>query len=397
MVPALLIMGNKTFGLSSSLRHICAVCIPAKIPFFKYDWQKETWNLFFAAGIVVGGFIAGTLLLNMEPVLVNDATVESVQARLVHTPRGLAYWRDELSELLKFDRYAQNNSGAGRAFFLESYEANSFTLIRVKRGGLHLKNSGLMIGGGIQPGLLQEYLQHTGDGLMQRFIKVQITRGPKTGVVTRVAYTGTPELDAKIERLLTLAPFEEYKLTPEGETLIRQTEEEGHSMAVATELGSAYAAECHKAHGLHARCALILHLLDTPDIEVIPAETVRRARTFMVFSLEQSARFYALGPPRQNVQVIASYLLRVLPAKVTTRDLQRNVRSCRGMTTKEMNAAIEPLVDGGWVKPAEPFPTNRVWSVNPNLQRQFPERLAWENARVAKVKRDMNQLGRYED
>ena len=39
MVPVLLIMGNKTFGISSSLRHICAACIPAKIPFFSYDWK----------------------------------------------------------------------------------------------------------------------------------------------------------------------------------------------------------------------------------------------------------------------------------------------------------------------------------------------------------------------
>jgi len=33
-VPALLLLGNKKFGISSSLRHICAMCIPANIPFF---------------------------------------------------------------------------------------------------------------------------------------------------------------------------------------------------------------------------------------------------------------------------------------------------------------------------------------------------------------------------
>jgi uncharacterized membrane protein YedE/YeeE len=38
IVPALLILGNKTFGISSNLRHVCAACIPAGIPFFKYDW-----------------------------------------------------------------------------------------------------------------------------------------------------------------------------------------------------------------------------------------------------------------------------------------------------------------------------------------------------------------------
>lgn len=32
-VPVLLIIGNKNFGISSSLRHICAACIPIKLPF----------------------------------------------------------------------------------------------------------------------------------------------------------------------------------------------------------------------------------------------------------------------------------------------------------------------------------------------------------------------------
>ena len=46
-VPTLLLIGNKKFGISSSLRHICAMCIPANIPFFKYEWRKELWNIFF--------------------------------------------------------------------------------------------------------------------------------------------------------------------------------------------------------------------------------------------------------------------------------------------------------------------------------------------------------------
>jgi len=70
-VPALLLIGNKTFGISSSLRHVCASCIPANIPFFKYDWKKEVWNLFFVFGIFLGGAIAINLLSNPNPVEVN--------------------------------------------------------------------------------------------------------------------------------------------------------------------------------------------------------------------------------------------------------------------------------------------------------------------------------------
>lgn len=70
-VPALLFLGNKSFGISSSLRHVCAACMPAKIPFFQYDWKKEIWNLFFVAGILIGGIIASQLLTNPEPIQVN--------------------------------------------------------------------------------------------------------------------------------------------------------------------------------------------------------------------------------------------------------------------------------------------------------------------------------------
>lgn len=67
-VPVLLIIGNKSFGISSSLRHICAACIPAGIPFFKYEWKKEVWNLFFVSGIFLGGMIAAFLLANPNPI-----------------------------------------------------------------------------------------------------------------------------------------------------------------------------------------------------------------------------------------------------------------------------------------------------------------------------------------
>lgn len=72
-VPILLIIGNKSFGISSSLRHICAWCVPANIPFFKYDWKKEIWNLFFVFGIFLGGVIAINFLSNPEPIEVNPA------------------------------------------------------------------------------------------------------------------------------------------------------------------------------------------------------------------------------------------------------------------------------------------------------------------------------------
>jgi hypothetical protein len=71
-VPALLLLGNKSFGISSSMRHICAACVPANINFFKYNWKSEIWNLVFVLGILVGGFISTQFLSNPNPILINE-------------------------------------------------------------------------------------------------------------------------------------------------------------------------------------------------------------------------------------------------------------------------------------------------------------------------------------
>jgi uncharacterized membrane protein YedE/YeeE len=89
MVPLLLLAGNKAFGISSTLRHICAACIPTQAKFFKYDWKAESWNLIFALGMIIGGFIAGYLLQNPNPIELSESAVESMNKLGVKNYSGL--------------------------------------------------------------------------------------------------------------------------------------------------------------------------------------------------------------------------------------------------------------------------------------------------------------------
>jgi uncharacterized membrane protein YedE/YeeE len=73
-VPVLLIIGNKVFGISSNLRHICAACIPGDVSFFNYDWRKESWNLFFIGGTICGAAIASLWLSNPQEFQLAAAT-----------------------------------------------------------------------------------------------------------------------------------------------------------------------------------------------------------------------------------------------------------------------------------------------------------------------------------
>ena len=79
IVPALLILGNKHFGLSANLRHACAACFPANVKFFKYDWKKEVWNFFFVGGIIAGAILASTVFANPEPVKVAPELAAELQ------------------------------------------------------------------------------------------------------------------------------------------------------------------------------------------------------------------------------------------------------------------------------------------------------------------------------
>ncbi len=101
-VPALLIIGNKSFGISASLRHICAACLPANIPFFTYNWKKEVWNLFFVLGILLGAVIASTFLNNNAPVQINSQLAASLAVYgitdySVMVPKQIFNWQSLLS------------------------------------------------------------------------------------------------------------------------------------------------------------------------------------------------------------------------------------------------------------------------------------------------------------
>lgn len=81
IVPALLLLGNKGFGISTNLRHACAAVAPCGITHFRYDWKKEGgWNLAFALGIVAGGMIGGVLLANPAPIALSESTKADLAA-----------------------------------------------------------------------------------------------------------------------------------------------------------------------------------------------------------------------------------------------------------------------------------------------------------------------------
>jgi uncharacterized membrane protein YedE/YeeE len=89
MVPLMIWIGNRSFGISSNLRHLCAISQPKSIgvDFFKYNWREQNWSLVFALGAVLGGFLGGVVFANPDPVRLSVGFLTK-----------LAYWNIPIGE-----------------------------------------------------------------------------------------------------------------------------------------------------------------------------------------------------------------------------------------------------------------------------------------------------------
>jgi uncharacterized membrane protein YedE/YeeE len=89
VVPALLLLGNKPFGVSSNFRHVCAAIAPCGLDFFRHDWRRlGAWNLTFLAGVFTGGALAA--LLAPPTVEISSQTAGALRALGLTDVSGLA-------------------------------------------------------------------------------------------------------------------------------------------------------------------------------------------------------------------------------------------------------------------------------------------------------------------
>ncbi|MDX9789971.1 MAG: YeeE/YedE thiosulfate transporter family protein [Candidatus Kapaibacterium sp.] len=79
LVMFLMLYLGKNFGVSSTMRTICASTGAGKfIPFFSFKWKEQLWNILFVVGMAIGGFIASTFLSSNVPINISSETLESL-------------------------------------------------------------------------------------------------------------------------------------------------------------------------------------------------------------------------------------------------------------------------------------------------------------------------------
>jgi uncharacterized protein len=105
MVPLLLFLGNKQFGVSSSLQHVCAATLPLKADYFRYNWRDSIWNLVMIVGLILGALIAALYLNGSGPPAISEG------AQALFTSWGL----EPASELQPREIFASESIATPRA------------------------------------------------------------------------------------------------------------------------------------------------------------------------------------------------------------------------------------------------------------------------------------------
>ncbi len=294
-------------------------------------------------------------------VYMNDATVEMVAKLLSKLPRGLLLFRDELGSLLaNFERY----NGNDRAFFCETYNGNEYTVDRKGADkSLHARHLLLSILGGIQPDRLHSLLMKgDDDGLAARFLMCW----PDPVAPTRPeTYADENQLLGILERLRSLDFRQDPVFGPrpivlgldEESVAEFQAWREHHAAeSVSGMMASAYG----KMRGQALSLALVLELVrwavsedGTPEPTIVSRRSIGEALDMIEgYFKPMCRRVYgeaALPRSERDAATLGRDILKRRPVLLNARVVRREWRLPGLNEAAAVNAAIDVLVDAGWL------------------------------------------------
>ena len=79
IVPLLLIVGNKPFGISKSLKDIVSLIPQKKFSQLKHDLKPNYWRIYFVLGIIIGGYLAVVFLNGNASIDLSESTISDLE------------------------------------------------------------------------------------------------------------------------------------------------------------------------------------------------------------------------------------------------------------------------------------------------------------------------------
>lgn len=312
-----------------------------------------------------------------EPTLrrrvMNDSTVEKLAEVLVDHPYGLLVYRDELHGLLtSMDKAGQEGS---RTFYLQGYDGNqSYTVDRIGRGTQHIPRVCLALLGGIQPGLVDDYVQSclksgTGnDGLLQRFSMtvwpdqrsdyVYVDRKPDLALQSQ-AYAVFERLDQ-----LQPEPTDEPKIwryTPAAQIRFQQWLTQLETDLRDPNSAPVLLSHLSKYRKLIPALSLVFAMIDTPGSDQLVDEPeLDRAIQWGEYLRTHAERMYSVqtGPDNKKADDLRNKLRTnwfdsSSPATASFTPREIALKGWAGLgTSADVRKAAAVLVDHGWLRRA---------------------------------------------
>jgi Protein of unknown function (DUF3987) len=346
----------------------------------------------------------------MPRTLAINITTEKLQRLLAENPRGLFYFRDELTGWLGgFDRYGGN--GDDRAFFLETWNAAPYVCDRVKdETPVRIEHTLLSIVGGMVPDRLCEVVAAADDGLVERLILVW----PEPTPIAPLSRGGAADAEARHLQLQSTA--DKLHALPMG------TDLKGRPSPIALRLDDdAFCLfdEQQQQAKLQARSAWglasgwhgknpgrILRVAATfehlswaasrngePTPTNVSANSIARAVRYIRYAsdmLERVLGGLAVGRADRDAAQIARHIAAAGPCASLNPLNERDLYQKRGFAwardARRRAAALAVLKDVGWLRAAEADGRGRPrgdWSVNPRI---------WEGIRFAEPYGEVSEL-----
>ncbi len=303
--------------------------------------------------------------------VMNDSSVEKLAEVLVDHPHGLLVYRDELNGLLtQMDKAGQEGA---RAFYLQGYDGNqSYSVDRIVRGSQFIPRVCLALLGGIQPGVIQEYVQDClkdgagNDGLLQRFgLTVwPDPPGPFEYVDRKPDMAAQNKAFAVFERLDQLQPGRDgepivWRYSPAAQNLFRDWLIRLRRDLSQTNLSPALASHLSKYQKLVPAMSLIFAHIDTPESPcVVHEKELARAIAWSEYLRTHAERLYSghAAPANQKAASLLQKLRRdygdhgdMTAMAFTPREIA--LKGWTGLgTSDEVRKAAAVLVDHGWLR-----------------------------------------------
>ena len=319
----------------------------------------------------------------------NNASYEALGELLMENPNGLLVEADEIIGLLK--QLDAGGQEVARSFYLTAADGDkAYTFDRIMRGkGLHIDALCISIIGGIQPGVLAEYVrQATGggagaDGLLQRFgLMVYPDISPECRYVDRYPDSALREaMNLLAERLDNLNPAEIgaeddlyggvpfLRFDDAAQVLFSEWIVELDTRLRSGEEHPAIVSHLSKYRKLIPSLALINHLCDTRQGAVSEAALLR-AISFSEYLESHAQRIYSYAT-RPDIDAAKTLLKRLasgkLPDVFKARDISQKgwagletphktqsaidlLLEYRHLSEEEINTGGRPTTHYHWIK-----------------------------------------------